>query len=198
MNPLRSVTLQPSGTRSIPLTSWAAASSGAVIGAALALIAGSLWAAAAFSSHNSAFYNHLAWWLGGTMIGIAFIGAVIAGGLSNTRGASAGIVNGLTTWALVSLATAIVVAIAAIAHGTTATVSLKSSVINVELVRPYIAFWSAVAGLAAAAIGGLAGGLIPRRGTKVNVVELIPVAASRYESPSSSTSSNRTASRAAG
>ena len=51
----------------------------AVIGSAVALVAGSLWAAAAFSSHNGAFYNHLAWWFGGTMIGAAFLGSVVAG-----------------------------------------------------------------------------------------------------------------------
>jgi hypothetical protein len=169
-----------------------------VIGAAVALVAGSLWAAAAFSSHNGAFYNHLAWWFGGTLIGIAFIGALTAGGLSNTRSAGAGVVNGLTTWAVIAVATAIVVAIAAIAHGTTATVSLKNSAVNVELVRPYVAFWSAVAGLGAAAIGGLAGGLIPRRSTRVNVVELVPGAASAYEQSSSPAPANRTAGRAAG
>jgi hypothetical protein len=198
MKPLRSVTHQPSDARTIPLTSWAAASTGAVIGAAVALVAGSLWAAAAFSSHNGAFYNHLAWWFGGTLIGIAFIGALTAGGLSNTRSAGAGVVNGLTTWAVIAVATAIVVAIAAIAHGTTATVSLKNSAVNVELVRPYVAFWSAVAGLGAAAIGGLAGGLIPRRSTRVNVVELVPGAASAYEQSSSPAPANRTAGRAAG
>ena len=50
MKQLRSVRNQPTEARSIPLIHWAAASSGAVIGSALALVAGSLWAAAAFSS----------------------------------------------------------------------------------------------------------------------------------------------------
>src|ERR1700694_1156803 len=155
---LRSVSDQPTEARRIPLVHGAAVSSGAVIGSAVALVAGSLWAAAAFSSHNGAFYNHLAWWFGGTLIGVALLGAVIAGGVSSTRGATAGIVNGLSSWSLIALTTAAVVSVAAIAHGTTSTLSLQNGAINVDLVTPYVAFWSALAGLGAAAIGGVGGG----------------------------------------
>jgi hypothetical protein len=91
---------------SIPPIHWAAASTGALIVSAVALLARSLWAAAAFSSHNSAFYNHLAWWFRATLIGVALVGAHIAGGLSTTRGATAGIMNGLSSWALIALAAA--------------------------------------------------------------------------------------------
>src|ERR1700730_336277 len=103
MKQLRSVSNQPTDTRSIPLIHWAAVSSGAVIGSAIALVAGSLWAAAAFSSHDGAFYNNLAWWFGGTLIGVALLGAAIAGAVSRTRGATAGIVNGLSSWSLIAL-----------------------------------------------------------------------------------------------
>lgn len=127
------------------------------------------------------------------MIGVAFVGALVAGGLSNTRGAGAGILSGLTTWAVIAVLTAVVVAIAAIAHGTTAAILLKHSVVNDELVRPYAAFWSAVAGLAAAGVGGLVGGLIPRSQAKVKVVELLPVAGG-YESSSNAATANRTGS----
>lgn len=195
---LRSVSNQASDTHSVPLIHWAAVSSGAIIGSAVALIVGSLWAAAAFSSHNGAFYNHLAWWFGGTMIGVALIAALIAGGLSSARGLTAGIVNGLTSWALVALAAAAVVSVTAIAHGTTSTLSLKGTVVNVELVRPYVAFWTAVAGLAAAAIGGAAGGLIPRRRVASNAVGLLSSTVTGFEPSSSASSGARTPSRAAG
>jgi hypothetical protein len=198
MKHLRSVTNQPTELRSTPLIDWAAASSAAVIGAAVALVAGSLWAAAAFSSHNSTFYNHLAWWFGGTLIGVALVGALIAGGISKTRGATAGIVNGLSSWALVVLATAAVLSITAIAHGTRSTLSLPNGAINVDLVTPYVAFWSAMAGLGAAAIGGLAGGLIPRRRITDNPVALLAATATGLGASPSSTNGERTPSRIAG
>jgi hypothetical protein len=195
---LRSVSNQPSESRSIPLIHWAAVSSGALIGAAVALVAGSLWAAAAFSSHNGAFYNHLAWWFGGTLIGAVVIGALIAGALSSTRGVTAGIVNGLSSWALIALAAAAIVAVTAIANGTTSTISLRNASVNVDLIRPYVAFWSAVAGLGAAAIGGVAGGLLPRRRIANSAGALVPAMATGFEAPPNSATGNRAPSRAAG
>ena len=197
MKQFRSVTNQPTGARSIPLIDWPAASSGAAIGAAVALVAGSLWAAAAFSSHNGTFYNNLAWWFGGTMIGVAVLGAVIAGAVSRTRGATAGIVNGVSSWSLIALTTAAVVAITAITHGTTSILSLPNGVISVDLVTPYVAFWSAAAGLGAAAIGGFAGGLIPRRSITTNTVEIRPATATGLEASTRSVNGSRTPSRAA-
>jgi hypothetical protein len=197
MKQFRSVTNQPTGARSIPLVDWPAASSGAAIGSALALVAGSLWAAAAFSSQNGTFYNNLAWWFGGTMIGVALIGAVIAGAVSSTRGATAGIVNGLSSWSLIALTTAAVVSITAVAHGTTSTLSLQNGAINVDLVTPYVAFWSSVAGLGAAAIGGFAGGLIPRRPITNDPFALRPAIATGLEASTSSMNRTRIPSRAA-
>src|ERR1700738_3709600 len=161
MKQFRSVTNQPTEARRISLLECAPASRRAAGGSAVPLVAGSLWAAAAFSSHNGTFYNNLAWWFGGTLIGVALLGAVLAGAVSGTRGPTAGIVNGLSSWSLIALTTAAVVSITAIAHGTTSTLSLPNGAINVDLVTPYVAFWSAAAGVGAAAIGGLAGGLIP-------------------------------------
>jgi hypothetical protein len=197
MKKFRSVTNQTTAARSFPVVDWPAASSGAVIGSTVALVAGSLWAAAAFSSQNGTFYNNLAWWFGGTMIGVALLGAVIAGAVSSTRGATAGIVNGLSSWSLIALTTAAVVSITGIAHGTTSTLSLRNGVINVDLVTPYIAFWSAVAGLGAAAIGGFAGGLIPRRPVTNNPVELRLATTTGFEAATSPVNGSRTPSRAA-
>jgi hypothetical protein len=126
-----------------------------VIGSAIALVAGSLWAAAAFSYHNSAFYNHVAWWFGATMIGVALVGALIAGGLSypgrHRRNRERPQQLGPHR-----LAPAAVVSVTAIAHGTTSTLSLHNGAIKVDLAT-HVAFWSAMAGMGAAAIGGLAG-----------------------------------------
>ena len=154
-----------SGTRNsaAPVIHWAAISSGALIGLGLSLVADALWSAAAFSSHNGAFYNHLAWWYGGTLIATTLIGAAGSGALSAARGTVAGAANGLTTWALVLFATAGVAVIVAVANGTTSALTIGRSTLQVSLGRPYVAFWASLLALAAGFIGGAAGGLLPRR-----------------------------------
>src|SRR4029077_7480432 len=87
------------------LVGWGAVFSGAVIGLGLAVLAGSLWVALAFGSHQAAFYNPLAWWLAGAAIGATLMAALIAGAVSGTRGPLAGLATGLTTWAVVVLFT---------------------------------------------------------------------------------------------
>src|ERR1700737_3677244 len=87
-----------------PLVRWGAVFSGTVIGLSLTLLAGSLWVALAFGSHQRLFYDHLAWWLAGTAIGATFLAALIASAVSGTRGAGAGLATGLTTWGLIVLA----------------------------------------------------------------------------------------------
>jgi hypothetical protein len=52
----------------------------------------------------------------------------------------------------------------AVATGaTTTTLTVNGSPVGVELVRPYVIFWSALGSLAAAGLGGVGGGLVPRR-----------------------------------
>ena len=97
-----------------------------------------------------------------------------------------------------TITAAVVLSITAIAHGTTSTLSLKNAVVNVDFVRPYVAFWSAILSLGAAAIGGLAGGLIPRRRIAINAVELSHATTSGFETSANSTSGNRAPSLAAG
>ena len=169
-------------------------SSGTLIGGSVAVLAGTLWAAAAFSSHNSAFYDHLAWWYGGTLIGVGVVSALIAGILSTTRGTSAGVANGLSSWAIITLAAAAVVAVTAVAHGTTSTLTANGTRITVDLVRPYVAFWTAAFSLAAASLGGAGGGLLPRRRVSTTVVELLLAT----DTSSASTTNSRNVARAAG
>jgi hypothetical protein len=153
----------PTRTNAAPVLHWAAISSGALIGLGVSLVADALWSAAAFSSHNSAFYNHLAWWYGGTLIAATLLAAASSAAFSTARGLVAGAANGLTTWALVLLATGAVAAVVTIANGTTSALSIGGSTVAVSLGRPYVAFWASLAALAAAAVGGTAGGLLPRR-----------------------------------
>jgi hypothetical protein len=146
-----------------PLINWAAISSGALVGLAVAVVADALWTAAAFSSHNSAFYNHLAWWYGGTLIGAVLLGAAAGAAMSTTRGVLSGAANGLTVGAFILLVTGAVGVVVAVSKGATATLAVGGSTVHVGLARPYVAFWASLFALAAGAIGGTAGGVVPRR-----------------------------------
>jgi hypothetical protein len=150
---------------------WAAASSGAAIGAGVAVVAGSLWSAAAFSSRDSAYYNHLAWWLGATFIFVAFVGALVAAILASPRGLVPGLANGLSAWGVLVVGAAVLVLGAAAASATTVGLTVDGSRVGVELVRPYVLFWSALGSLGAAGLGGLAGGLFPRQ--QPSVIEAV-------------------------
>ena len=145
-----------------PLVDPGAVVGGTAIGLGLAVIAGNLWTGEAFTGAHRIFYNHLAWWFGGTLIGVAFIGSLIAAVMSTARGPVAGLVNGLaTSGALIAIGGAL--ALAVVAHnGGTSSLVANQTAIGVEFVRPYAAFWSAVAAIAAGGIGGVAGGVIPR------------------------------------
>jgi hypothetical protein len=157
--------------RAQPLVHWAAATSAAAIAATVALIVGSLWVAAAFGSHNAGFYNHLDWWLGGTLIGAAFLSSVLAGAIASTRGMAPGVLNGLTSWAIIALVLGAVVLVAVATGGTTTTLTTKTGSVAVAIIRPYPVFWAAAIGTVAAAAGGLAGGLWPRRRAAVSYVD---------------------------
>jgi hypothetical protein len=164
MSSLRALASREADERARPLVHWAAVTSSAAITATVALIVGALWAAAAFGSHNSGFYNHLDWWFGGTLIAAAFVAGILAGSIASPRGAASGALNGLTSWALIALAAAAVIFTLVAAGATSATLSLKSGTIAIGLVRPYVVFWAAAIGTSAAALGGIGGGLLPRRG----------------------------------
>jgi hypothetical protein len=183
--------------QNMPLVHWAAVSSGAVIGAGLALVAGALWIAAAFSSHNGAFYNHLAWWFGATVIGASLIGAVVSGGISRSRGPVAGVVNGLTTWGVIALIAGAVALVTALTNGTTTPLTVHNSVVNVEFLRPYVTFWSTVIGFGAAGIGGFAGGMIPRRRVSAGTGELTVARPNGLQPVTTSTDGERASTAAA-
>ena len=107
--------------RAQPLVHWAATTSAAAIAATGALVVASLWVAAAFSSHNAGFYNHLDWWLGATLIGTAFVTAVLAWRDCEHQRDRLGVLNGLTSWAIIALTLGAVVLVAVATGGTAAT-----------------------------------------------------------------------------
>jgi hypothetical protein len=180
-----------------PVVHWAAISSGVVIGSGLALVAGALWTAAAFSSHNGAFYNHLTWWFGGTVAGASLVGALVASGISRSRGPVAGVVNGLTTWGIIALLAGTLALVAAVTNGTSSSLAVHGSVVKVEFLRPYVAFWSSVFSFGAAGIGGFLGGMIPRRRIATGTPELTLARPNGRQPVATSTDDERATSAAA-
>ena len=149
-----------------PLVRWGAVFCGAVIALALSLLVGALWVALAFGSHRSLFYDHLATWFAGTAVGAVFIAAFIAGVISGRRGPLAGVLTGLTTWAVVALGGLAAGVPALSVYGSTRPIVVNGIRIAVVTVRPWTTFWALLIGLGAALVGGLLGG-IGRRSPRV-------------------------------
>ena len=165
-----------------PLVHWSAVWSGAIVGVALGVLVATLWLALSFDSHRPTFYNHLTWWIGGTAIGAMFVAGLIAGIVSGTRGAGAGLANGVTTWALLTIAVLALAVTGVVATGSTHTIQTPGGSVVVTTVNFWTGFWSMLIGLGAAALGGIIGGLAPGRAGAARVVDdrrMAPVAAPR-------------------
>src|SRR5580700_9376790 len=158
-----STTTYPTEVTASPLVRWGAVFSGAVVALALTLLAGTLWVALAFGSHDAVFFNHLAWWFGGTAIAGMFIAALIAAGVSGARGRAAGLANGVTTWGVVVLGGLAAGIPGLLAYGSTRPVIVNGIRVAVTTVRPWTTFWSLLIGLGVAVLGGLLGGTLRHR-----------------------------------
>jgi hypothetical protein len=155
-----STRVRPTRVESAPLVRWGAVFSGTVTGVALAVLLGTLWAALAFASHRSLFYQHLAWWFAGTAIGATFVAGLLAGLVSATRGRLSGLANGLTTWALIVIATVAGGVPGLVAYGSTRPIVINGIRVAVTTVRPWTTFWALLSGLGAALLGGVIGGMM--------------------------------------
>jgi hypothetical protein len=155
-----------------PLVRWGAVFSGTIIGLALTLLAGSLWVALAFSSHEAVFYNHLAWWLAGTAIATTFLAALIAGAVPEAIGVAGGLATGLTTWGLVVVGALAGGIPGLVAYGATRPITVNGIQIAVTTVRPWTTFWALLIGLVVAALGGILGGLFRRRRPAPDTLDL--------------------------
>lgn len=144
------------------LVRWGSVFSGTIIGVAVFGLLDALWLALSFGSHFAAVYSNLSWWVGGTAIFCMFLAGMIAGVSSGARGAGAGTMGGLTTWALIVLVVgALVLPVFGIGHVPN-TVSAGGHVYSINYLTYWTAFWSLVIGLAAAMAGGILGGVTNR------------------------------------
>jgi hypothetical protein len=141
-----------------PLVSWRAVFAGGVIGLALFVLLSVLWLALGFASGTSSVRDNLAWFVGGSAIFSLFVGGLLTGWLSGIRGLGTGLVHGMTMWGILVIAVTVIGLPAAFRIlNLTGLVSLR---VGSGL---WATFWSIVIALGAAGIGGLIGGVLPRR-----------------------------------
>jgi cytochrome bd-type quinol oxidase subunit 2 len=150
-----------------PRIKWGAVLAGMVLAVALLVLLSSLWFALAFDSNEGTIRDNLEWFVGGSAIVCVLIGGFAAGRLSGVPGAGPGLAHGLTLWAvtlLIVLAIGIPSVINVLNLGRIATqldegAGLIAQGVNSSLWTTFIVI---VGALAAAALGGLLGGLTRR------------------------------------
>jgi|tagenome__1003787_1003787.scaffolds.fasta_scaffold20005405_1 hypothetical protein len=142
-----------------PLVSWSGVWTGAVIGIAMMTLLTSLWLALSFSSHQHTFYGYLTWWIGGTAIASLFVAGLCAAIVSQLRGMSPGLMNAVTTWALLLIGITIGAVPGLVALGSSRQLAINGVSITVTTVSFWSVFWSMLIGLVAAVIGGAIGGM---------------------------------------
>jgi MFS family permease len=153
-------------TSASSLISWGPVFAGAVIGLGLAVMVSALWFALAFDRGTAAFRNYLEWWLAGTAIGATLVGAFIAGLTSARRGRGSGLLEGLTLWGVLVIVLLTVGTSAAAIFGTTFNLTVNGTTYTITTTTYWSVFWTLLSGFGAAALGGILGGSIPRRGRR--------------------------------
>jgi hypothetical protein len=149
---------------------WGAIFGGAVIGLGLLTLLTALWFALAYGSHVSGVRQNLEWYVGISAIVSLFVAGYLSGFLSSTRGWGAGLMNGLTIWGLLLIATVgigvpallNVFNINSVVGSQAAAGGASLRVFGVSSAPLWATFWSTIIGLVAAAIGGALGGATPR------------------------------------
>lgn len=158
------------------LIRWGAVFAGTVISLGVFAMMSALWLAIAYSDTDASGWvsGNLPWFLGATAVGALLLAGVLAGYLSGVRGAGAGLMNGLTAWGLLFVAsvltvvpglTAITTNLGAGLRGGTNTIagSLGQSGGGVTAEGAvWTTFWSLLIGAAVAALGGVLGGAVKR------------------------------------
>ncbi|HEY6794257.1 MAG TPA: hypothetical protein VI248_06205 [Kineosporiaceae bacterium] len=135
------------------VVSWGAVFSGALIGVAVMTLVTLLWYAIAVGG-STFMSDNLAWFVGGTAILSTFLAGLFSGWFAVNRGLGNGLVQGLTTWALITFAVAVggpgVASLVRLLTVSTAPARASSWL--------WTAFWSVLIGLGAALAGSAIGG----------------------------------------
>ena len=148
------------GTTPTSRVRWGAVVAGAAIAVGLMILVSALWLALAFESNVTFVADELEWFTAGTAVVALFVGGYVAGRWSGVPGAGPGLVQGLTMWALVliaSLAIGIpsilnVLAIGRVATRVTGTGAIAEGVATT--------LWASFIAMAAALVASLLGGML--------------------------------------
>lgn len=127
---------------------WGAIFSGALIGFGFTALLSALWAALAYSSGVGFVGDYINWFIGVTAVVGMFVAGLVAGGLGGEQNSGAGLVNGVTTWALLLIALL----------GPGIPSALRANSGGAAGTTLWTAFWVLLIGLGAAALGGIVGG----------------------------------------
>jgi hypothetical protein len=141
---------------------------GAVLALGLLALLAILWFALAFGSEIAGVRDNLQWYLGISSILCLLIGGILAGWLSGVRGWGAGTINGLTMWALLLIATFSVGVPSVLYVFSLGSLGAAVGEPGGGLIAPAVdsalwaSFWSILAALFTAGIGGAIGGSFAR------------------------------------
>jgi len=144
------------------LVRWGSVFSGTLVGVSTFALLTGLWLALSFGSRVSVVYSNLPWWVGGTAIFCMLLAGMVAGVTSGARGAGAGSMGGLTTWALVLVGAGMLVLPAFSIGHVPNTIAVSGHVYTINYLTYWTAFWTMLIGLAAAVLGGAIGGTVQR------------------------------------
>lgn len=158
------------------LVRWGAVFSGTVISLGVFAMLSSLWVAIAYSDADSSglVTGNLSWFLGGTAVGALLLAGLLAGYLSGVRGAAAGLMNGLTAWGVLFVASLVTVVpgLTAITSELGAGLGAGTNTLGGSLgpagggvtaeSAVWTTFWSLLIGAGVAALGGVLGGAVKR------------------------------------
>lgn len=153
------------------LVRWGAVFAGTIISLGFFSLLSALWLAIAYGDADAGGWvsGNLEWFLGGTAVAALFLAGLLSGFLSGVRGAGSGLMNGLTAWGLLFVAsvltvvpglTAITSGLGAGLTGGTNALGQAGGVTAESAV--WTTFWSLLIGAAVAALGGVVGGAMKR------------------------------------
>lgn len=161
------------------LVRWGAVFAGTVISLGFFALASALWLAIAYSDAavdtSGPVSGNLAWFLGGTAVAALFLAGLLSGYLSGVRGAGSGLLNGLTAWGLLFIASVVTVVpgLTAITTNLGAGIGLGTNALSGSVGQGgggvtaesavWTTFWSLLIGAVVAALGGIVGGAAKRK-----------------------------------